>query len=199
MRKKNKLVYGIGVNDYEESIRENGKSMKSYAIWHGMIQRCYSTKLQQTKPTYIGCSVCPEWLSFSNFKKWFDENYIEGFHLDKDILVEGNKIYSPKFCRFVPQYLNNLLTDRRNARGELPLGVSELNKDNQKSRINSTYRAKCNNGYGNDITKTFKTIQEAVAWYSATKKRIVKEQAVRAFLENAIKTDIYLALVRREW
>lgn len=199
MRTKNKLVYGVGVNDYEGNVFEDGKIIKSYKTWENMLGRCYSTKVQIKNPTYIGCSVCDEWLSFSNFKIWFDENYIEGFSLDKDILLEGNKIYSPEFCRFVPQYLNNLLTDRRNARGELPIGLTELNKDNQKGRINSTYKAKCNNGYGNDISKTFKTIQEAVAWYSATKKRIVKEQAQRAFLENAIKTDIYLALVRREW
>lgn len=199
MRKKNKLVYGIGVNDYEESIRENGKNIKAYNTWLHMLQRCYSTKLQQTKPTYIGCSVCPEWLSFSNFKKWYDENYIEGFHLDKDILVVGNKIYSPKFCRFVPVYLNSLLTDCGNSRGDLPLGVTESKPDIKSKKLNSTYKAKCSNGQGKQFSKTFKTIQEAVAWYSATKKRIVKEQAVRAFLENAIKTDIYLALVRREW
>jgi viroplasmin and RNaseH domain-containing protein len=62
-----------------------------------------------------------------------------------------------------------------------------------------TYRASCSNGYGERIDKTFKTVEEAQAWYSETKKHIVKEQAQRAFLENAIKTDVYLALVRREF
>lgn len=199
MRSKIKLVCGVGTNNYDGPVTENGKPIKSYSTWTHMLERCYSNRFQIIQPTYIGCSVCEEWLSFSNFKTWFDANYVEGFHLDKDILVEGNKTYSPEFCRFVPQYLNNLLTDSRNARGELPIGLTELNKDNQKGRINSTYKAQCNNGYGKLLTKTFKTIQEAQEWYSETKKRIVKEQAQRAFLENAIKTDIYLALVRREW
>ncbi len=199
MRKKNKLVCGVGVNDYEGNVTENGKHIKSYNTWCSMLARCYSSKAQIKMPTYIDCSVCEEWLSFSNFKIWFDENYVEGFHLDKDILVQGNKVYSPEFCRFVPQYLNKLLTDCGNARGDLPLGVAESKPDHKTRKINSTYKALCNNGYGKLLTKTFKTIQEAVEWYSITKKLVVKKQAQRAFLENAIKTDIYLALVRREW
>lgn len=199
MRKKNKLVYGIGVNDFEGNVYENGKPIKSYSTWKHMLERCYSEKLHSRNPTYIGCSVCDEWQSFSNFKKWFDGNYVEEFHLDKDIILEGNKIYSPEFCRFVPQYLNKLLTDSRNARGDLPLGVTECKPDHHPRKVNSTYRAFCNNGYGKLLSKTFKTVPEAVEWYAATKKLVVKEQAQRAFLDNSIKTDVYLALVRREW
>lgn len=33
-------------------------------------------------------------IALRHLKKWFDENYIEGYELDKDILVEGNRIYS---------------------------------------------------------------------------------------------------------
>lgn len=196
MRKKSKLVSGICVNDFEGVVNKNGKMIKSYTIWKAMLQRCYSEKLHLKYPTYIGCSVCDEWLLFSNFKKWFDENYKEGFNLDKDILVEGNKIYSPDTCRFVPTYINNLLTDRRNARGCLPLGIA---KQMSPRQINPTYKAQCNNGYGNQLNKGFSTIQEAQAWYTETKTRIVKEQALRAFMEGEIKTDIYLALVRRKF
>lgn len=62
--------------------------------------------LPKNKPTYEGCTVCDEWLYFSNFKKWFDENYIEGFQLDKDIIIRGNKVYSPQTCCFVPKEIN---------------------------------------------------------------------------------------------
>lgn len=132
-------------------------------------------------------------------KKFYDENYKEGFQLDKDILKIGNKIYCQEYCRFVPNYLNSLLIDHGAARGDLPLGIT-ANKPNIKTRkINTTYRAECSTGYGDHISKTFKRVEEAQKWYSITKKRIVKEQVIRAFLENAIKTDVYLALVRREW
>lgn len=188
MRTNNKLVYGVGVNDYDGPVTENGKNIKSYATWTNMIARCHSSKSLSRNQTYIRCSVCEEWLLFSNFKKWFDENYVEGFELDKDILVEGNKVYSPEFCRFVPHYLNSLLLDCGRCKSNLPKGVS---------RNANSYMAKCSNG--RLLTKTFKTVEEAKSWYSETKKRVVKEQAQRAFLENAIKTDVYLALVRRNF
>ena len=41
----------------------------------------------------------------------------EGRYLDKDILVRGNKLYSPDTCLFVPQEINNLLTVQ-NKRGK---------------------------------------------------------------------------------
>lgn len=199
MRTKNKLVYGVGVNDYDSDVYNNKIPLNSYKSWGHMIERCYSPRFQIRNPTYIGCSVCDEWLLFSNFKKWFDENYVDGFALDKDILVEGNKVYSPDTCRFVPQYLNNLLNNRVRVRENLPRGVIEHLPSIKTGRITSTFEGACFDGNGLHLRKTFKTIEEASTWYSETKKRIVKEQAIRAFLDNAIKTDVYLALVRRRF
>lgn len=197
--KKTKLVQGIGINDYNGKVLVNGKAINSYAVWRSMLCRCYSSYYHGEKPTYIGCSVCDEWKYFTNFKNWYDENYVEGFVLDKDILIEGNKVYSADTCRFVPPYLNSLLTDHRNARGEFPIGVRPQKVSSVFGRVNESYQANCSNGYGKQLTKTFKSVEEASVWYSETKQRIVKEQATRAFLENAIKTDIYLALVRRRF
>lgn len=197
MRNKNKLVCGVGINDYEGDVRINRIAMKSYGTWKSMLERCYSIVSYKVRPTYIDCLVCDEWLLFSNFKQWFDENYIEGFDLDKDILVEGNKVYSPDTCRFVPHYINSLVLNSRASRCEMPIGVF---KKLSKGQINPTYTACCRIGTSrNKLSKTFKTIEEASAWYSETKKRIVKEQAQRAFLENAIKTDVYLALISRNF
>ena len=193
-----KLVSGVGINDLSENVIVNGVALQFYNTWNHMIQRCYSEKCQLKQPSYIGCSVCDEWKHLSNFKKWYDENYKEGFHLDKDILIEGNKVYSPATCRYVPRYLNNLLNDNSASRDELPKGLSEQ-KPIYGRRVTSSYQARCNNGYGKQTYKTFKTIPEAQEWYSATKQRIVKEQATRAFLANEIKTDVYLALVRRKF
>lgn len=64
-----------------------------------------------------------EWFIFSNFLKWSIENYIEGWELDKDILVLHNKIYSAENCTFVPNYLNCLIKQKSNDNGN-PLGVS---------------------------------------------------------------------------
>ena len=190
--KKRKLVCGVGVNDYNGNMSVNGRAIKSYAIWHAMIERCYSFKKQLKMPTYIGCSVCDEWLYFSNFKEWYDANYKENFELDKDILIKGNKIYSPETCRYVPKYINQLLVYSNRTHKDLPLGISQ-------SSSGKGYEMQCNNGYGKNIQHHHKTIEAAVADYSVTKKKVVKQQAVRAFLDNSIKTDIYLALIRREF
>ena len=47
--------------------------------------------------------------------------------VDKDILVKGNKLYSPKTCCIVPETINMLFTNRKRYRGELPVGVTFKN------------------------------------------------------------------------
>lgn len=190
-----KTVSGIGVNDFKGKISNKGIHIRPYAMWKAMLDRCYSKQNSKRRPTYVGCSVCESWLKFSNFKLWYDSNYSTSFELDKDIIVPGNKVYSPETCRYVPHYLNKLLNDHGNNRGDFPVGVTQANK----GRYTPTYTASCNNGYGIQLTKTFKSIPEAVTWYAETKKAVVKEQALRAFMDNSIDTDIYLALVRREF
>lgn len=97
-------VYGVGINDTNFVFET-----KDYKIWRNMLERCYCEKTQNKYPTYKGCEVCEEWKLFSNFKKWFRDNYVEGWELDKDILSINNKIYSTETCCFVPREINSLL------------------------------------------------------------------------------------------
>lgn len=100
-------VYGkgyVGEGLYLPSINRN--HTKQYSTWKGMLGRCYSEKKLIERPTYQGCSVSDEWLNFQVFAKWFDENYIEGFELDKDCIFKGNKVYNPQTCMFVSQLTN---------------------------------------------------------------------------------------------
>ena len=197
--KTNKLVYGHGTNDLDEPIKVNGKYFKFYVVWTSMLRRCYSEKYQARFPTYIGCSVCPEWLSLSTFRIWFNDNYRENAELDKDIIIKDNKVYSPESSRFVPGYLNSLLCDAGAIRGDYPLGVRAQKPNPKTSRVNTTYTAQCCDGHGGVLTRTFKTVAEARQWYITTKKRVVKEQAIRAFDAGDITDDVYQALITREW
>lgn len=199
MTKQTKLVCGHGINDLDEPVKINGKNLKFYNTWYSMLTRCYSKKSHARYPTYIGCSVCNGWLSLSTFKEWYDTNYHDGTALDKDIIIPGNKVYGPETCRFVPSYINSLLLDAGAIRGDLPLGVRALWPSAKTRKINITYQAQCNDGHGKSLTKTFKTVLEAATWYSAIKKRVVKEQAIRAFEAGDIAEDIYQALITREW
>ena len=78
---------------------------KSYTCWYHMIERCYD----KTLPSYInyggrGVMVCDEWKLYSNFKKWYDDNCIDGYEIDKDI--KGGMIYSPQTCIFISKEHN---------------------------------------------------------------------------------------------
>lgn len=119
-------VYGVGyVGEGKYSNKTHPEISKK---WRGMLQRCYSEKYHREKPTYISCSVHPDWHNFQNFAEWYEENYRSGFSLDKDILVKGNKIYAEKTCCFVPQEINQMLTKANNLRGDLPIGVTKNGK-----------------------------------------------------------------------
>lgn len=120
------LVYGVGVNDadYVAAPTINGRRVRcpAYRSWKNMLERCYSEKYHNMRPTYIGVKVCDEWLSFMAFRKWWVENHVDGWQLDKDLLSD-NRIYSPEACIFVPSWLNTFTTDCGAARGEWPIGV----------------------------------------------------------------------------
>jgi len=131
-----KLVYGVGINDADyvvvkrETVEVNGKRKRKqvwicpyYRTWKGMLERCYSTKFQERCPTYIGCSVSEEWLTFSVFKSWMEKQDFEGLQLDKDLLFEGNKVYSRETCVFVSSSVNSFTIDCRSSRGEWLIGA----------------------------------------------------------------------------
>jgi hypothetical protein len=95
-------VCGVGfIGDGNHKTSKNNKHTKAYSVWAAMIQRCYGKKFKIKTPSYSECYACEEWHNFQNFAEWFEENYIDGFDIDKDILIDGNKLYSPETCMFV--------------------------------------------------------------------------------------------------
>lgn len=130
-------VWGIGyLGNAKASYKDNGKiRLKvSYNTWSHMLRRCYGFAAENVK-TYQDCSVCDEWLCFENYEKWFDENYIESYHVDKDLKVIGNRIYSPETCVFIPPRINTILgfktynSVRKDGFKHLPVGVSWHKRD----------------------------------------------------------------------
>ena len=127
--KRTKLIQGVGINDADYPIckKENGKIVWTcpyYQTWTGMLKRGCNDKVKQKYPTYEGVTVCEEWHSFTNFSSWMMEQDWQGKHLDKDILVLGNKVYSPTTCVFVDKVVNLFLTDSAASRGKWPIGAS---------------------------------------------------------------------------
>lgn len=97
----------------------------AYMAWASMIRRCYSKK--PNGKSYRECSVDERFRIFSDFSEWAKSQIGHGepgFHLDKDLIQKGNKVYSPDLCVFLPADINNLLQLQKGRRGNLPIGVT---------------------------------------------------------------------------
>lgn len=165
-------IYGIGFLGEKYS---NKDFPYFYKKWNGMIERCYSKNKIEKCPTYSECSVCEEWKSFSNFCEWCINYYYEipneEMHLDKDILVKGNKIYSPNTCIFTPQRINKLFLKHEKDRGNYVIGVS-YNKNNNK------FIARCNiDKNKRKQIGTFNTEIGAFQAYKEFKENYIKQVA----------------------
>lgn len=127
---RRKLIYGVGINDanYNVTYREHGRLIVCplYNQWKSMLQRCFCPVLKQKYPTYESCTVVPEWLKFSAFLAWAEHQDWQGKHLDKDLLVPGNKMYGPETCLWVDPNINRLLINSKARKGDLPVGISLL-------------------------------------------------------------------------
>ena len=168
-----------------------------YDKWRAMIERCYNKKYQEKRPTYVGCIVCEEWHNFQNFAKWYEENYYgvkdEEMQLDKDILIKGNKIYSPQTCVFVPKRINDLFVDKKKNRGDCPIGVSY-------SKIHNLYKAEVtitkNKKAGHIFLGLYNTPEKAFRVYKDYKEKIIKQVADE--YRPYIPRELYEAMYRWE-
>lgn len=146
MGMKRTTILGIGVNDADYVVKKTTYKGGRYLViwecpyysrWVGIIHRCYSEKVHRKSPAYAKCSICEEWKYFSNFKAWMELQGWEGKEIDKDILIQGNKIYSPSTCCFVDKNINVFVNDFRSG-SECMRGVI-FNRGKKK------FEAKCNN------------------------------------------------------
>lgn len=180
-------VFGIGFIGVGEHVSGvNGKNTPVYTAWKTMISRCYDPKYHARCPTYIGCSVHSDWHNFQVFAEWYKQQpRAEGWHLDKDLITEGNKIYSADTCVFVPPLINTLLSDSRGSRGDLPQGVS---------RSKGKYRARLNVGGEHHELGEYTTPEKAFEIYKFAKEANVKHVADK--YKNLIDPRVYSSLMR---
>ena len=136
-----KLTRGIGVNDMDYDVF---KRLPNGKVWHCPIYRAWANMLTRVThedkqysyeygesfgKSYFGVKVADEWLTFSNFHKWYSEQNYEGKSLDKDLLGNG-VLYSVETCCLIPHQLNTALTTgRKRTKGNsrnLLVGVSKV-------------------------------------------------------------------------
>lgn len=158
-----KLICGIGINDVP-----NSSSTKEYYIWSGLFSRCYNKKAQELHPSYSDCDVSGDFLVFSKFKKWYENQigYIMGFEIDKDLILKNNREYHPDKCILLPKEINSFLRTRSKSRGDLPIGVCKVK--------NGGFKAQLNNGVEKKYLGCFPTPEQAFQAYKQAKEAHIK-------------------------
>lgn len=162
-----RCIFGIG---YLGEGDAQQKTQVGYC-WRGMLERCYCDRMKKIHPAYYGIStVCEKWLNFQVFAKWYNENVYqvgtERMHLDKDILFEGNKIYSPDTCLIVPQSINEIFhsSGKKKKDADLPYTIIRA----ARGRFAVSYRGKALGVYD--------TVEEASNVYLKSKRDYIRQK-----------------------
>ena len=167
-------VFDVGIVGTNYPATVNGRITKEYSRWHSMLERCYSDNSKKKQPTYEGCEVSENFKSYEYFYEWCQKQVgfnNEGWHLDKDLLIKGNKVYSENTCVFLPQEINKILTKRTTSRGEYLIGICW-------SKTSKAFKAQVGkNKGGRECLGYFNTELEAFNAYKQAKEAFVKEQA----------------------
>lgn len=173
MDRFHKGKYGNNIGDCEVNVN-------AYKTWYNMIYRCQHCK------GYKDVSICEDWYNFSNFLKWYNNQYKEdNWHLDKDILSNNKRVYSPETCCFLPPEINTFFEKYKKAKG------FSYNKKRKK------YEAYCRNRGAYIHLGLYETPAEARMAYLNYKTNIL-EDLMKPYL-NKLSVELYNAIIKYLW
>lgn len=133
---------------YKRSMSIGGFSFNTRlgVLYNDMKSRCLvGGSVQRNSPHYLGTTMCDEWLGedgFDNFAQWastqigmyqVDERGCL-FELDKDLLGNGSKHYSPDTCTLLSKAINVALAAngskgyRKTSSGKYQVQISKFGK-----------------------------------------------------------------------
>lgn len=205
---KQELIDAGWINDRTYSTYnadENGVTNKSlgntrvYNAWRHMKGRCTSTKVKERQPTYIGVTASDNFKNFTFFHDWWFEQKgydLPNIELDKDLLIKGNKIYSPDTCLLVPSFINRFLVKCGTLRGSCLIGVHKQGKyKNEDTKYQAMVRE---HDYLTGKTKNkhlghFRSELEAFNAYKFAKEAIAKRHA--DYLQGKVDERVIQALL----
>lgn len=183
MRHKINNIFGVATNDVTDI---STRGCPYYQMWKAMIGRCYSPKSSQYRfYGAVGAVVEGEWLLRSGYNTWLAQsNFSKPYVVDKDLLIQGNKIYGPEKCCVVPQYINTMFNTAQKGTEILPIGVSRrTNTKDMKRDYERPYTARSNYNPSNDGNKIYASYHET------------PEEAHRAW--QAIKLDSFIVYLKQ--
>lgn len=190
---------GVGMNGMKYPLQINGKETKEHYTWKNMLRRCFDEKEKEKHPTYKDVTCCEEWLLYENFYEWLhsQENFDKWLNgdrwsIDKDIIIKGNKVYSPDACCLVPDNINNLFTKANALRGNYPIGVyKDENREGYTAHI--IYGKK--NNYEKHTRFQYPTPEEAFYAYKEYKENYIKRIAQEEYNKGNITKICYDAMM----
>ena len=190
-------VHGIGILGAKYPVSGDGRDTKEYTLWNNMLNRCYNDTYKNKNQTYVGCKVSENFKSYEYFYEWchkqigFDN---EGWQLDKDLLVKGNKVYSEDTCVFLPKEINSVLVKCTASRGEYLIGVCWCKKATAfKARVSKNKGKQEHLGFFNTEIEAFNAYKQAKEDYLkelANKwKSQIDERAYNALMNYEVNID----------
>ena len=188
-------VYNVGMIGVKYPSKANGKEIKEYKVWKNILDRCFNEVEKIKYPTYKDAICCEEWLLYENFYEWLHlqpnfDKWLNGerWAIDKDILIKGNKLYSPKTCCLVPQNVNSLFLKRKARRGKSPIGVYERN---------GLFEVYCSNPftYKQEYFGKYSTEIKAFDKYKNKKEYFIKKMAEIEYAKSNITKECYDAMI----
>lgn len=177
-------VYGvgfIGLGEYRLGIGSDRVVRKAYSKWSNMLRRVYVSDHITKDTTYENCVVDYLWLNFQNFARWYvsQSGGDCDMELDKDLLIKGNKLYSPYTCTLLPKEINTTLTKNDKNRSIYGIGVSK--------RDGKSYRSNSKQG------KTYDNPRDAYIEYKTCKENRLKLLAEK--YKTVISREAYNSLL----
>ncbi len=116
---------------------------KIYGHWVKLLDRLVDSDRPANR-RYAECTLDPLWHNFQNFAAWAEKqpylHYADAC-LDKDLVVKGNKHYSPSTCCFIPNDINVFLSSHYEKVSGLPEGVNVIHPKTANSKVG--YVARC--------------------------------------------------------
>lgn len=158
---------------------------KSYNTWRHMMERCTSGYATKKNPSYLDCTVSDSFKDFQQFTDWFTQQKGYGndeYHLDKDFLIKGNRVYSETTCVLIPKRLNSFLVNHNKGKGV------------HWARNESKYVAQVSNNGKSVHIGYFDTEEDAVEAHKEAKSKLAKSWVN---LLKLLNLDVDLRVIHR--
>lgn len=191
-------VCGVGMEGVKYPVTINGQRTKEYTSWSAMITRCYTQTFSNGENhyrRYENVEVCDEWFLYENYYEWLhnQENFdkwilLDNGVVDKDILVKGNKVYSPNTCCLVPENVNALFLKADRVRWKYPIGVTYKTRD-------KVFEVQCRLNGKETYLGRRATPEQGFLLYKEYKESYIKQVAQEEYTKGNITKRCYDAMM----